>query len=325
MAKALFDPDNGYYSRHVRTVGKRGDFSTSATTSTLLAKGIAAWIARHHHFHFSAIIEVGGGDGSLMRDVRRALGWWKTRRYQWHMVETSPVLQARQRETLGTGKVIWHQNLHSALEASHGRALIYHNELVDAFPVRLLQWTLEDSCWREIFLRPINSGSNAWQEVLQPLSLPAIAFSSLAKSPSHPKQRIELHQSYHQWLHSWAPHWKEGAMLTIDYGNTFPQIYHRRPTGSLRSYFHHQMLTGSDIYQNMGRQDITSDVNFTDLIRWGAELGWRNQPLLTQRDFLLPVAPAKPNPAEQYLLDEYGAGNAFKVLEQAPSHRSQPL
>lgn len=109
-------------------------------------------------------------------------------------------------------------------------------------------------------------------------------------------------------------------MLTIDYGDTYPALYHRRPAGSLRSYFHHQRLTGSDIYQNMGRQDITSDVSFSDLIQWGNDLGWQHEPLLTQREFLNPVVPRNASPADQYLLDDYGAGSAFKVLMQSPAN-----
>jgi hypothetical protein len=35
---------------------------------------------------------------------------------------------------------------------------------------------------------------------------------------------------------NWTPHWNSGAMLTIDYGDDFPQLYHRRPHGTLRAY-----------------------------------------------------------------------------------------
>ena len=42
MARALFDPERGYYTRHIKTVGARGDFSTSATLSPALGHAIAA-------------------------------------------------------------------------------------------------------------------------------------------------------------------------------------------------------------------------------------------------------------------------------------------
>jgi SAM-dependent MidA family methyltransferase len=314
MARALFDSKQGYYTTHVGTVGRRGHFSTSATASPLLAQGIANWITIQRRV--PAIIEVGGGDGSLMRDIRRVLGWWKSRRFQWHMVEVSPVLQAKQREKLGDA-ITWHNHLEAALQACHGHALIYHNELVDAFPVRLLQWSATECRWQEVYLH-LEAGG--WKETLQPFVAPNVAFSALTSPPpAHPRQRIELHQSYLQWLQAWAPHWKKGAMLTIDYGDKFPALYHRRPAGTLRSYFHHQTLTGPEIYLNMGKQDITCDVNFTDLIAWGDALGWRHEPLITQREFLLPVSPKNPPAADAFVLEEFGAGTAFKVLKQTPA------
>ena len=57
-------------------------------------------------------------------------------------------------------------------------------------------------------------------------------------------------------------------MLTIDYGDTAENLYHRQPKGSLRAYFLHQRFAGNEIYANPGMQDITADVNFTDLEHW---------------------------------------------------------
>jgi len=44
MQRALYDPQRGYYTARIRTVGARGDFSTTATLSTQLGKAIAAWL-----------------------------------------------------------------------------------------------------------------------------------------------------------------------------------------------------------------------------------------------------------------------------------------
>ena len=40
MDMALYDDNGGYYSRNISGIGYRGDFSTSATMSTLLARRI---------------------------------------------------------------------------------------------------------------------------------------------------------------------------------------------------------------------------------------------------------------------------------------------
>jgi SAM-dependent MidA family methyltransferase len=110
-------------------------------------------------------------------------------------------------------------------------------------------------------------------------------------------------------------------MLTIDYGDAFPQVYHRRPGGTLRAYFAQQRLTGAEVYQRMGRQDITTDVNFTDLQRWGERLGWATEVFETQAEFIRRyVADAaersRKDATDAYVLDPEGAGGAFRTLVQ---------
>jgi hypothetical protein len=87
----------------------------------------------------------------------------------------------------------------------------------------------------------------------------------------------------------------------------------------MRAYLLQQRLEGPSIYQHPGRQDLTSDVNFTDLMRWAEP--WTTEPhLQTLADFLRDsIDPA--NPAEHRLTDEQGAGGAFLVLEQKCAER----
>jgi len=99
-----------------------------------------------------------------------------------------------------------------------------------------------------------------------------------------------------------------GRMLTVDYGDEMPGLYHRRPAGSLRAYAHQQRLTGSEIYTALGRRDITADVNFTDLKAWGEGLGWQTISSSTLKTWLegFAILPAELHePAE-----------AFRVLVQ---------
>ena len=76
MEAALYDPDNGYYSKNIRTVGRRGDFSTSATLGPELGTAIAKWIRQEWKSagRRLPVIEVGPGDGSLQRQVLSKLG-----------------------------------------------------------------------------------------------------------------------------------------------------------------------------------------------------------------------------------------------------------
>ncbi len=303
MQRALFDPERGYYTRHIKTVGARGDFSTSATLSPSLGHAIAAWLKAESHLQPQVrhIIEIGAGDGSLMRTVRKSLGWWARRRFTFHIVETSPVLKQEQQKNLG-GKVTWHTDLTSALFSTQGRAFIYHNELLDAFPATLVQWNVAEQRWLEVWM----------PEQLHAHNLDPSHYSALRHTAFADRQRCELHVSVRGWLHQWTPHWKNGAMLTIDYGDSFPHLYHRRPHGTLRAYLLHQRLTGTDIYANPGRQDITADINFTDYTAWLHALGFTQISQHTLAEFL------HSHSAPAQLADPHGAGTAFKCFVHRP-------
>lgn len=305
MARALHDPQRGYYARRVQDIGARGDFATSATLSPLLGKGIALWLLeeRAARPEIRHVIEIGAGNGMLMQTVRQQLGWWHRRRFQWQIVETSASLREVQQQRLGSS-VSWHDDLKSALADCGGRAFIYHNELLDAFPVRLCEW--QEETWQEVM---VDIGPTGVRESLGELNLPTPGcFSALMVKPKQARQRVELHESVRDWLLDWSPAWKSGSMLTVDYGDTFPALYHRRPHGTLRAYLLHQRLEGAALYDNIGRQDITADINFTDYRAWALSLGWQEWAYGTQTDFILKRLPK----ADGRLLETDGAGTAFK-------------
>jgi len=305
MARALHDPQRGYYARRVQDIGARGDFATSATLSPLLGKAIALWLLeeRAARPEIRHVIEIGAGNGMLMQTVRQQLGWWQRRRFQWHIVETSASLREQQQQRLGAS-VSWHEDLKRAFAACGGRAFIYHNELLDAFPVRLLEW--HEETWKEVM---VDISAAGVRESLSALSVPVTtAFSALAVRPKQARQRVELHHSVHDWLLDWSAAWKSGSMLTVDYGDTFPALYHRRPHGTLRAYLLHQRLEGAALYDNIGRQDITADINFTDYRDWAQSLGWQEWAYGTQADFILKRLPQ----ADGRILEAQGAGTAFK-------------
>lgn len=311
MARALYDPERGYYARQIRTVGARGDFSTTATLSPVLGQAVAAWLRQEATLQPQVrhIIEIGAGSGVLMATVKKSLGWWQRRRFHWHLVETSPVLQKQQRELLGSQKVTWHSDVKSALNACGGAAFLYHNELLDAFPATLVQWHAD--AWHEVHVSP--EGREAWLPLGWGDSKQA-PFAALGAWPARARaQRAELHASVREWLRDWAPAWRCGAMLTVDYGDVFPALYHRRPAGTLRAYLHQQRLEGTDVYLNPGRQDITADINFSDYREWARELGWQEIRYGTQADFIQSyLKKLNSDPRTTFIMHPGGAGEAFK-------------
>lgn len=311
MQEALYHPLYGYYSAQIRDVGAAGDFSTSATLDLGLGMALAAWITKRAQelgWQRIPVIEVGAGNGKLARDILRHLPW-KTRWHIDYMIhETSPMLQQKQRKLLRWSGVRWISDLAVALDQSQGRALIFSNELVDAFPCKLFQKTGQE--WQELGITISKEGGLSEKIIATTSPDPWFAqFAHLSEG-----QRVERHDSYRDWLRTWSSHWREGALLTIDYGEKACDLYERKPEGSLRAYWRHQRLTRRDLYARFGKQDLTVDVNFTDLLKWGEELRWKNKPLITQHEFVEAWVSRK-SIVKNFPTE---AGKAFKVLEQSP-------
>ena len=319
MAAALYAPEFGYYSRQIKTVGRSGDFSTAATIHPILARAVAHWVMEYGRELFGAgvwnIIEVGPGSGQMAYWVKKALPFLVKLRARFHLVEASPVLREQQRKFLPRFGFEWHASIQDALAKCDGVALIYSNELVDAFPC--IQLVKQDGDWREVLLEMVGdmvrerSGARRSRFDEKDFSI----FQHLRQAAEG--QRCELHESYRSWLAGWAPLWRRGAMLTIDYGDRAAQLYERRPQGSLRAYFRHMMVEGIEVYQRVGKQDITADVNFSDVENWGRGHSFNTEFFQTQAEFILGRVASAKSDAEQMLLHPDGAGQAFKVLCQS--------
>ena len=336
MREALYHPRFGYYARQVRTVGRDGDFSTSATLHGALGCAVAAWAARRRAgFGWRSpwhVVELGGGNGQLADQMLRALGWWARRGVRYHIVERSETLRREQRERLARWpEVSWHEDIEEAMRDADGRALVVSNEFVDAFPCVRLEHDGSGN-WRELRVN-WQPGPGTFAEGFGPWDPPSGGTADPESAVFAPDQaaslasgqRVEWHREYLRWLQAWTPLWRQGCLLTIDYGDEMPALYHRRPAGTLRAYYQHQRLTGPEIYARIGRQDLTADVNFTDLKRWGVALGLAETGYCRQAEFLRRWLPPgylrrhEREPRLAMLLDEAGAGGAFKVLEQQRS------
>lgn len=302
MDAALHDPQYGYYAAKVRDVGMRGDFSTTVSISPILARAIAHWLVKAMKSNrVYDVIELGPGSGQLAFSIYKELPWILRRKLRLHLVETSTPLRKSQQKLLGR-RAIWHESLKGALSACGGKACIYSNEFVDAFPVRRFRKSIDG--WEESFVVP---GEENWEPVDQ---LPE---STILNRDFPNGQIVEVHESFQSWLSDSLEHWNTGRMLTVDYGAKVGELYQRQPMGSIRAYLHHQCLTGAEVLARPGQQDITADVNFTDLSEWMKPYA-KTISLCTQHDFLKPFVQAN-DPAEEFAINPHGAGGHFLVLD----------
>ncbi len=269
MAIALHHPQDGYYTRNVRTIGSRGDFTTVSQLTSALGEAIGQWLqgeADRRSWKRFNVIECGPGSGALASAVMKSLGWLGRRKVDLHLVETSEPLRAEQKKHVrGT----WHSTIEEALAACQGSALVYHNEFFDAFPCRVFR--KENDGWAELHLTVIDGKP---QECFLPPTRPLPASTVFAREWTTGR-RVEVFESVREWMRGMAASWKSGAMLVVDYGGKTDEIYNRRPAGTLRAYRGQQRLTGDEVYELPGRQDITADLNFDDLAMWARELSWK--------------------------------------------------
>ena len=315
MELALYDPNHGYYTRHIADVGSSGDFATALTIGDALVQSIANWArseARHLNLPKLNIIELGGGGGQLAHGILRTIRPWERVHYQ--IVEISSTLQKRQERVLCGRNVSWQKTIESALDAADNRAILLSNEFVDAFPCRRFERTTEG--WREITLR---LEADLWREQLDSNS--EMVESSVFSIECAPGQRVETLGSYRQWLTNMTPLLDRGALLTIDYGDLPAEIYRRKPQGTARAFFRHQRLEGLEIYLRAGRQDLTADVNFLDLRIWGGALELVTVDFVNQTEFIrrwrgAGRKRASNKAADDYLSDKEAMGSAMKVLHQ---------
>ncbi len=165
MAEALGHPRFGYYMRR-DPFGSGGDFTTAPEISQMFGELVGLWcvdswarLGGPGPFH---LVELGPGRGTLMADALRAAAVLPLFRDNAivHLVETSPTLRERQRQTLQPilGDAIqWHDRLE---DVPDGPTILIANEFFDALPIRQVQKTNHGWFERLVDLEPDSSDSD---------------------------------------------------------------------------------------------------------------------------------------------------------------------
>ncbi|MNK23062.1 hypothetical protein D3C87_413500 [compost metagenome] len=334
MDLALFHPTAGYYAR-LEAVGAKGDFATSPSLSPSFGKLFARqfvqiWTRLGSPKRFD-VIELGPGAGqfaaSVLAEAERHPRFFKALSYT--LMERSASLREAQAARLArwSAKVRWEETI-AAIAPESVRGVIFSNEFFDALPCHRLEQTTEGL--REIAIR-VNG--DRLEEVLVPPSDPRLAAEIDADGLSlRDGQRVEVSLAARDAMEAIAPRLREGAVITVDYGDVAREVYSpRRPQGTVRGYFRHMLV--ADPYARPGEQDLTYDVDFTALARAGERGGLTTLGLLPQGDVLKHLgldaeiqalrkgkSPLEADLASaplSKLADPRSMGEGFKVLVQA--------
>ena len=338
MAWCLYHPEYGYYQSKGTRIGKEGDYYTSPSVSPLFGHLMAkqlfqmAEILGGENFD---VVEMGGGRGFLCEDI---IDWAKKnspvfyQHLRYHLIETSAPFLREQRERLSEkereGRVFWIDPKTFGEGKVQIQGCFLSNELVDAFPVHRV--ILDQGNLKEIYVTQRNGQfEERWGE----LSDPRIAsyFRSMDITLQE-GQKAEVNLLALEWMERVARCLERGFVLTIDYGCLSEELYApNRREGTLLCYFQHQASENS--YERLGKQDITSHVNFTSLIRKGEEVGLRFTGLVPQYRFLIGLGILEQMETlgrelseldglklrlslKNLIEPEMGMGEAFKVLVQ---------
>ena len=335
MHMALYTPRLGYYSGGARKFGQSGDFVTAPEISPLFAQTIARQAAPILAASQGCILELGAGTGKLAADLLLELVELKQLPKQYFILEVSDHLRQIQRETLQKKlpqdlfeRVVWLSHLPPSPLGGEGWGegskgffgLILANEVLDALPVHLV---LKNK--GELFERGVAFEDDfVWQE--KPLKNKE--FAQEAHGVCLPEQYLtEFCPAASGLVRSLADTLTQGAILLIDYGFSAREYYHpQRDQGTLMCHYQHYAHDNPLI--NIGLQDITAHVNFTQIASACEAHGIRLAGYVSQAQFLINCgmleimaqhSPDSPQymqlaAAAQKLLSPAEMGELFKVI-----------
>lgn len=284
MHLALYAPELGYYAAGMQKFGAGGDFVTAPEMAPIFAQTVANQIAQVLKSTGGSVLELGAGTGKLARDTLLALAHMETLPEQYFILEVSSHLRAVQEETLKKAlpdalfdKVVWLTALPKAFTG-----VVVGNEVLDALPVHLLSHAEEEILAHGI---SVKDGQLAWQK--QPLAADQMVLRNAVQALDLPDNyTVEVCIEATALINSISECLTAGAILMVDYGFDANTYYHpQRGQGTLMC--HYQQYAHDNPLINIGLQDITAHVNFTQVAQAGFDQGLRVAGYTTQAQFLM--------------------------------------
>jgi SAM-dependent MidA family methyltransferase len=284
MRMALYEPGYGYYVTGRAKMGWEGDYYTSTDVADFFANCMGCqlqrmWAKLGKPDPFS-VLEQGAGRGDLASGVRT----WAAQQAPGLYAALDYRTEDRRMGADVTSDIPmpWHGM--DTVAFQHKVHVILSNELVDAFPVHIVE--VRDKHLYELYvderegrLFPLldEPGSAGVAGYLDNYRIPWATYGD--------GWRAEINLDALRWLQRAASRLEKGYLLTIDYGDRARALYTpQRMYGTLTCYYQHH--TNEQPLARPGQQDITAHVNFTALIDEGRRHGLRLNVFTTQRQWL---------------------------------------
>lgn len=286
---SLFHPEHGYYSSGKAKIGKKGDFYTAPSVHRSFGETISRFLAEASLLLGSGkftVVEFGASNGQLAFDILGALRENHPDLYSrtdYVISEISPVARRAAKKTLAPHhkRVQWTDDLQK-IEGGGFDGVVIANEFLDSLPFHRLK--SDGKKVREVFLS-LRDGEI--KEILRdPETEGVYEFSKRYLDGYAQGEEGEACLLAGRWLAEVGRALQKGFVLSIDYGSLASELYlPERRKGTWRCFYRHEL--NSDPYARVGEQDITADVNFSELIRVGDTLGLPTVKYTTQGQFLI--------------------------------------
>tara|TARA_B100000575_G_scaffold207868_1_gene169176 strand:- start:5992 stop:7029 length:1038 start_codon:yes stop_codon:yes gene_type:complete len=317
ISHALFNKDGYYYNK--KPIGLKYDFITSPEISQMFGEIIGTYLFYmwqkkiNSRFNF---IELGPGKGTLFKDIVNTVSNFSSFLTQAKIkfVEINEELIKIQKNTISKYKfkdVKWYKNINFR---SNAPSIIYSNEFFDCFPVR--QFVL-NKMWYEKYV-----DFNQKEEKFYFKDKIVTNKNLLNLLNFYKKERLlEVSFERNKYFEKICKLVKKngGLFLTVDYG-----YVKSIANFTLQAIQNHKF---SHVLENVGEKDISSHVNFDELIKIAKKNNLRIEEFTSQRIFLTKYGIIERNKRLSNkdnhktidnelnkLIDKKNMGNLFKIL-----------
>ena len=289
MELALYDPDGGYYRAAEPRPGRGGDFLTAPEAHPIFGQALASqlieiWERLDRPAPFD-VQEHGAGTGALAEAILRRLE--RARPELLAVLRYVPIeIDARRLEAFGERLTAagFTDRIAPPGEERPFTGVVLANEVLDALPVHRVG--VRDGSLAERFVALDADGQlvDAWGRPSSPALGERLRGDGVQLAEG---QSAEICLAMDGWIAGAVQSLERGLLLLIDYGAHAGELYDaaRRPQGTVRAVVRHQV--SSDLYDHIGRQDLTAHVDLTALVAAAKAVGLAPVGESSQAEFLI--------------------------------------
>ena len=276
--KVLYDKNKGYYMNK-NPIGNKGDFITSPNISIMFSEMITIWLKSFWEKIGCPkninIVELGAGNGEMMLQILKTIEKFTKFKSSSNFIiyEKSPYLKKLQKNKIKFENIKWISGLN---KISKFPSIFIANEFFDALAIK--QFRKKNGFWLEKFVNFQTISKAFFFE--KKVDIKKIE-KKIDFKISNNQNFIEYSELGFDYLRNITKMIKKntGGLLLIDYGYS-----EKKMKNTLQAISNHKF---ANILDNIGKVDITHNINFNLFERFTKKIGGLKSNLTTQKEFLL--------------------------------------